>query len=76
MQAVYTDGASRYNFQSLMPTAFAMFGGTGLPGAYQSLAVAAGVCRLRHVLPLMATGIRDQSRLWGFRGGYTHNWNP
>jgi hypothetical protein len=36
MQAVYTDGATRYNFQSLFPTTIAMFGGTGLPGAYQS----------------------------------------
>ena len=41
MQAVYTDGASRYNFQSLFPTTIAMFGGTGVPGAYQSLGFAA-----------------------------------
>jgi hypothetical protein len=33
VQAVYTDGASRYNFQNLAPQSCAMFGGTGLPGA-------------------------------------------
>jgi len=40
VQAVYTDGATRYNFQSLLPTTFAMYGSTGLAGAYQSLGIA------------------------------------
>jgi hypothetical protein len=40
MQAVYTDGATRYNFQSLFPTSLTMFGGTSFPGAYQSIAFA------------------------------------
>ncbi len=50
MQAVYTDGATRYNFQSLAAAAnYAMYGGTGLAGAYQSVgfAIAAGR-RVRH----------------------------
>jgi hypothetical protein len=71
MQAVYTDGATRYNFQSLVPTNFAMYGGTGLPGAYQSLALA-GVSDT-----VFANGTSQQSvTSWGFRGAYTHNWNP
>ncbi|MGY4339853.1 hypothetical protein ACVWW3_004759 [Bradyrhizobium sp. LM2.9] len=37
VQAVYTDGATRYNFQSLASQNYAMFGGTGLAGAYQSI---------------------------------------
>ena len=40
VQAVYTDGASRYKFQNLAPQTFVMFGGASLPGAYQSIGVA------------------------------------
>src|SRR5229473_6517273 len=40
VQGVYTDGATRYNFQSLATQNYAMFGGTGLPGAYQSVGFA------------------------------------
>ena len=40
LQAVYTDGATRYNIQNLSPNAYSMFGGTGLAGAYQSVAFA------------------------------------
>ena len=40
LQAVYTDGATRYNFQSLACVNYAMFGGTGLAGAYQSIGFA------------------------------------
>ncbi|MET4724812.1 hypothetical protein ABIF63_008918 [Bradyrhizobium japonicum] len=41
MQAVYTDGATRYYFQSLAPQNLAMFGGTSVPGAYRSIGLAA-----------------------------------
>jgi hypothetical protein len=71
VQAVYTDGASRYNFQNLAPQAFSMFGGTGLPGVYQSVgfaAVADGVFT-------PGSGISNV-QTWGMRGAYTHNWNP
>ena len=40
MQAVYTDGATRYNFQSLAAVSYSMFGSTSLPGAYQSIGFA------------------------------------
>jgi hypothetical protein len=76
MQAVYTDGASRYNFQSLMPTAFAMYGGTGLPGAYQSLGVGLVADGVYSGTTTAATGtLIETVKTWGFRGGYTHNWN-
>ena len=71
LQAVYTDGASRYNFQSLFPQAFAIYGGTGLAGAYQSVGlagVADGV--------FTAGSSIETVKTWGFRGGYTHNWSP
>ncbi|TFV73228.1 porin [Bradyrhizobium frederickii] len=70
LQAVYTDGATRYNFQSLFPQSFFMFSGSG-NGAYQSTGfagVADGVFGT-------GTGI-DTVKTWGFRGGYTHNWSP
>ena len=69
LQAVYTDGATRYNFQSLFPQSFFMFSGSS--GAYQSTGfagVADGVFGL-------GTGI-DTVKTWGVRGGYTHNWSP
>src|SRR5207249_1000813 len=71
MQAVYTDGASRYNFQSLFPTTIAMFGGTGVPGAYQSIGFAA----IGDAVFVNGSGL-ETVKTWGFRGGYAHNWNP
>jgi porin-like protein len=71
LQAVYTDGASRYNFQSLVPTTFAMYGGSNLLGAYQSLAIAG----VSDGVYANNTGI-ENTTTWGFRGGYNHNWDP
>jgi hypothetical protein len=71
LQGVYTDGASRYNFQTLASTSYSMFGGTNLPGAYQSIGFA-GVGDT-----VYGTGTAQSTvKTWGFRGGYTHNWNP
>jgi hypothetical protein len=71
LQAVYTDGASRYNFQSLFPQAFFMYSGTGLAGAYQSI----GIGGIADGVFTTGSGI-ETVKTWGFRGGYTHNWNP
>jgi hypothetical protein len=69
VQAVYTDGASRYNFQSLFPQTFFMSGGSNI--AYQSLGIA-GIAD-----GVFTNGSSIESvKSWGFRGGYTHNWNP
>ncbi len=69
VQAVYTDGASRYNLQDLVPTAFAMYNGSGV--AYQGLGFA-GVADT-----VYAPGFSQQSvTTWGLRGAYTHNWDP
>ena len=70
MQAVYTDGATRYNIQDLSPTTFAMFGGTGL-GGYQSLGFAQASDAV-----YSPGGGQNLTKTWGFRGAYTHNWNP
>jgi hypothetical protein len=75
LQAVYTDGASRYNFQSLTNTTYALYGNTGLLGAYQSLGFA-GVSDAVFGGTTLATGTAlETTRTWGFRGGYTHNWS-
>ena len=70
-QAVYTDGATRYNFQSLAPQSFAMFGGSGIPGVYQSVGLAAAADGVF----VNGSGI-DTVKTWGLRGAYNHNWDP
>lgn len=71
LQAVYTDGASRYNFQSLFPQAFAVYGGTSVAGAYQSI----GLFGIADTT--FSTGTSQETvKTWGFRAGYTHNWSP
>src|SRR5712672_988434 len=74
LQGVYTDGASRYNFQSLFPTTISMFGGSGI--AYQSLGFAA----IADAVFVGGNGLANSNletvKTWGFRGGFTHNWDP
>lgn len=70
VQAVYTDGATRYNFQSLASQNYSMFGGTGLAGAYQSI----GLAGAADGVFANGTGISTVTS-WGFRGAYTHNWD-
>ncbi|MET4219024.1 hypothetical protein ACVWWG_001216 [Bradyrhizobium sp. LB7.2] len=70
VQAVYTDGATRYNFQSLASQNYAMFGGTGLAGAYQSI----GLAGAADGVFANGTGISTVTS-WGFRGAFTHNWD-
>ena len=74
LQAVYTDGATRYNFNSLMGTTYSLYGGSGI--AYQSLGMAS-VADQTYSGTTAATGTGLESvKTWGFRGGYTHNWSP
>ncbi len=73
VQGVYTDGATRYNIQDLSASAGAnlIYGGTTLPGAYQSFGVG--------VAPDTVFSLGTSQQLiqtWGMRGAYTHNWNP
>src|SRR4029078_1552954 len=49
----------------------AIYGGTGLPGAYQSLGI--GVVADGALSP---GGSIETVKTWGIRGGYTHNWDP
>jgi len=72
VQGVYTDGATRYNIQDLAIGAGGtqIYGGTNLPGAYQSIGFG--------IAPdtMFAAGTQQQTiKTWGFRGAYTHNWD-
>jgi hypothetical protein len=71
MTAVYTDGATRYNIQDLAANSYAMFGGTSAVGAYQSV----GFAQANDTVFANGTS-QEKTQTWGFRGGYTHNWNP
>ena len=55
---------------------FAMFSGTGRPGAYQSLGFGATTDAV--YLPVFAGGTGDLklTEAWGFRGAFNHNWDP
>jgi hypothetical protein len=66
--AAYSNGASRYVFQSLVPTTFAMYGGSSI--AYQSL----GIAGVSDAVFAAGTGL-ELTTAWGFRGGFTHNWD-
>lgn len=71
IQGVYTKGASRYNFQDYMSTSYAMYGGAGVAGAYQSLGIG-GVSD-----SVFVTGAgQELTTTFGFNGAYTHNWDP
>lgn len=63
VQAVYTDGASRYNFQSLAGTSYAIYGSSSLGFAGVGDAVFGN-----------GTGM-SLVKTWGARGAYTHNWD-
>jgi len=76
VDASYANGASRYVIGGVSPNNFAMFGSTGNPAAYQSLAFAAsGDGVFGGTSAANGTGI-TKSSVWGIRGAYTHNWSP
>ncbi|MCK1538276.1 MULTISPECIES: porin [unclassified Bradyrhizobium] len=71
VSGAYTNGATRYNFNDLMPTTYAMYGGTGLAGAYQSV----GLAGLSDSVFVAGAG-QELTTTYGFHAGYTHNWDP
>ncbi|MDI4234135.1 porin [Bradyrhizobium sp. Arg237L] len=72
----YANGASRYVIGGVSPNSFAMYGGTSLPGAYQSIAFGgSGDAVFAGTSAATGTGL-VKSNLWGVRGAFTHNWDP
>jgi hypothetical protein len=70
VQGVYTNGAGRYNAQSLAPIAMAVYGDTNVAGAYQSLGIA-GLADSVYG----PNGDQQLTTTYGMRGAYTHNWD-
>jgi hypothetical protein len=74
VEGVYTDGATRYNIQDLAggnAGAPQIYGGTSLPGAYQSVGLG--------LAPDTVFGPGTSQQLiqtWGMRGAFNHNWDP
>ncbi len=71
ISAGYANGASRYVLGGVTGNTFAMYGGSGLPGVYQSLALASS----SDGVFANGTGI-EKTNAWGVRGAFNHNWNP
>jgi porin-like protein len=76
VQGVYTDGATRYNFQSLAPVNYLIYGGTNVPGLYQSIGVASAPDTVYFGTNAANGSQQETIKTWGFRGAYTHNWDP
>jgi hypothetical protein len=73
LEAVYTDGATRYNIQDLAVVAGAWltFNNNGAPGTLGGVGLG--------LAPDSVFNTGGQQQListWGGRGGFTHNWNP
>uniref|UniRef100_Q07NB5 Porin n=1 Tax=Rhodopseudomonas palustris (strain BisA53) TaxID=316055 RepID=Q07NB5_RHOP5 len=71
VSATYSNGATRYVLGGVSPNSFGMFGSTGAPGAYQSLAFASAADGVF----ANGTGI-ELTNAWGVRGAFNHNWSP
>ena len=73
IQGVYTNGATRYNIQDLAGSAGAntIFGGTNLPGAYQSIGFGIAPDSV-----FVTGGSQQLITTWGMNGAFIHNWNP
>jgi hypothetical protein len=74
IEAVYTDGATRYNIQDLAGSAGAWTtfnGNAGLPGTLGSVGLGFAPDSVFNFL-----GQQKLIETWGGRGGFTHNWNP
>ena len=71
VQGVYTEGASRYNFQSVGTASYAMYGGTSQAGSYQSI----GFAGVSDAVFAPGTDLK-LTTTYGARGAFNHNWNP
>ena len=75
VQGAYASGASRYVFQSLAAQNYAMFGGTGIPGVYQSVGFAVtGDAVFGGTSSANGTALQLIDT-YGMRGAFFHNWD-
>ncbi len=75
--ATYAVGDTKQVISASAPSpTFAMFGGTGVAGAYQSIGL--GATSDAVYLPTLFGGSGDLklTKSWGIQGAFNHNWNP
>ncbi len=71
LDAAFSNGATRYVLGGVSPNNFSMYGGTTLPGAYQSIGMATSSDGV-----FTNGGQIEKTNAWGIRGAFNHNWNP
>src|SRR5262249_44882657 len=77
LDASYAGGATKYVIatSSSSPN-FAMFSGTGVAGAYQSVGLGATTDALWAPVGAGSDGQLKLTKAWGIRGAFNHNWDP
>lgn len=71
IDAAFSNGATRYVLGGVSPNSFAMYGGTNIPGVYQSIGVATSTDGV-----FTTGGQIEKTNAYGIRGAFNHNWNP
>jgi hypothetical protein len=71
LDTAFSNGATRYVVGGVSPNAYSMFGGTNLPGVYQSVGFANSTDGL-----FTTGGAIEKTNAWGMRGAFNHNWSP
>ena len=77
VDATYAVGDTKQVISASAPSpSFAMFGGTGVAGAYQSIGL--GATSDAVYLPKLFGGTGDLklTKAWGIQGAFNHNWSP
>jgi len=72
IDVTYTEGAPKYIIGGTVGNSFYSFGGTSVPGAYQSFAAGA----LFDGVYGPAGSDIQLTKVWGVRAAYLHNWTP
>jgi porin-like protein len=77
MDASYAKGATKYviSTDSTSPS-FAMFGGSRIAGAYQSIGFGATTDAVYLPVAGGGDGVLHLTESYGFRGAFNHNWDP
>lgn len=70
LTGAYANGASRYVFNDFMSTTWARYGGTGVPGAYQSV----GIAGLSDSVFIVGSD-QQLTTTYGVNGAFNHNWS-
>jgi hypothetical protein len=77
MDASYAIGDTKQVISTAVPSpSFAMFSGTGVAGAYQSVGLGATTDALWLPVSSGGDGQLKLTKAWGIRGAFNHNWDP